>query len=84
MFQSTYYPDNTCPRCYYIIGLEDNGCPSKISIEELNKSLDIIKESIKNTDIKIAYLYLYNELYKSYLLVVKLDIDTNEIDNFEL
>jgi hypothetical protein len=78
IYQSTLYLDDSNPKCYYIVGIEDNGIPSKLELEELNQSLIILKKSIKNTDIRLSYMYLFNELYKSYLLVVKLTIDDSD------
>ena len=69
-------------KCFYVIGLEDNGSSSKMSLEELNESLEIITEAIKNTNINIIYLYLLNEIDKSYLLLVKLELD-NDLVNFD-
>ncbi len=78
MYQSSIYFENCDPKCYYLIGLEDNGFPSNINLEELDESLKIIKKSIENTDIKLEYLYLNNELYKSYILVIKLSISKDK------
>ncbi len=68
------------PHCYYIIGLEDNGKSSFQTIKELEESLIVIKETISKTEIKYKNLYLYNELNKSNLLVVKLWIENDDLD----
>lgn len=67
-------------KCFYVIGLEDSGTPSNSSLEELDNSLQIILESIKDTNINIIYLYLFNEINKSYLLLVKFELKPEFID----
>ncbi len=67
-------------KCFYVIGLEDDGTPSNMSLQELNDSLQIIVESIQNTNINIKYLYLFNEIDKCYLLLVKFELELNNID----
>lgn len=69
------------PTCYYIIGLEDNGDTSNQNTEEFEKSLKIILDSIIDTNIKYKFIYLYNELNKSILLVIKFWSD-EELNNF--
>lgn len=69
------------PTCYYIIGLEDNGDTSYQNNEEFEKSLKIILDSIIDTNIKYKLVYLYNELNKSNLLIIKFWIE-EELNNF--
>ena len=83
MYESILFNNTTNPKCYYIIGLEDNGCSSNLNINELSDSLNIIKESINNTDIILSYIYLFNDLNKSYLLVIKLYIEHSNFNFFE-
>ncbi len=66
--------------CYYVIGLEDDGTSSNLSQSELDKSLKIILQTISDTNINIKYLYLFNEINKSYLLLIKFQLDLNNID----
>ena len=53
-----------------------------MSLQELNDSLQIIIDVIQNTEINIKYLYLFNEIDKSYLLLVKCELEQNNI-NFD-
>ncbi len=80
MSESILYSCIKIPTCYYIIGLEDDGKTSNISREELDKSLEILQCSISDTKIKYNYVYLFNELNKSSVLVIKLWLE--EITNF--
>jgi hypothetical protein len=79
--ESTEYSNLDIPFCYYIIGLEDNGKASNQDIKELEISLQTILDSINNTNLKYKYVYLFNELNKSYLLVIKLWIE-DDFDDF--
>ena len=67
-------------KCYYVIGLEDSGSSSNLSLNELDESLNIILHTISDTNINKSYLYLFNEINKSYLLVIKFELDINNID----
>ncbi len=67
-------------KCYYVIGLEDDGSSSNLTSSELDKSLNIILETISKTNINKSYLYLFNEINKSYLLLIKLELDINNTD----
>ncbi len=78
--ESVEYINTDMPFCYYIIGLEDNGKPSNQDEKELDSSLKTILNSIVNTNLKYKYVYLFNELNKSYLLVIKLWIE-DDFDN---
>ncbi len=78
--ESVIHTNNKYPFCYYIIGLEDNGKTSNQSKLEFDLSLQIILDSIINTNIKNKYMYLFNELNKSYILVVKLWIEDNNFN----
>ena len=62
-------------QCYYIIGLEDSGIPSKISQEELEISIKIISDAMQNVDLKFSYLYLYNSLLDYNFVIVKFLLD---------
>lgn len=71
--------------CYYIIGLEDSGIPSKISQDELEISINVISNAMKNIDLKFNYLYLHNSLLNYNFVVVKFSLDdknTNLIEYF--
>jgi hypothetical protein len=57
--------------CYYIIGLEDSGVPSKITQEELENSIKVISDSMKNIDLQYTYLYLYNSILDYDFIIVK-------------
>ncbi len=50
------------PKCYYIIGLEDSGIPSYLSMNELEQSVEIIKQSISNTELHMQYLHVNNTI----------------------
>ena len=63
-----------------MIGLEDDGSSSNLSLNELDKSLNIILQAISDTNINKSYLYLFNEINKSYLLLIKFELDINNID----
>ena len=67
-------------KCYYVIGLEDDGSSSNLSLNELDKSLNIILQAISDTNINKSYLYLFNEINKSYLLLIRLELDINNTD----
>ncbi len=67
-------------KCYYVIGLEDDGSSSNLTLSELDKSLNIILQTISDTNINKSYLYLFNEINKSYLLLIKLELDINNVD----
>lgn len=60
--------------CFYIIGIEDSGADSKLSTEELNLSLLILKNTIINTNISLHYLYLLNKNSNSLIIVAKLSM----------
>jgi GTPase len=79
--ESLIFDEITKPTCYYLIGLEDNGNASNLSIGELKNSLKIILDSIINTILKYKFVYLFNQLNKSYVLVIKIWID-EDINNF--
>ncbi len=84
MSESILYSNIKKPTCYYIIGLEDDGKTSNLSKEELDKSLEILECSVSNTKIKHNYLYLFNELNKSSVLVIKLWLeDITSFNYFE-
>ena len=70
--------------CYYIIGLEDSGLPSNLSKEELEKSINIILNTIPNTELNCSYLYLHNSIQNYNFIVVKiwLDNDNQKIEYF--
>ena len=71
--------------CYYIIGLEDSGIPSKISQEELEISINVISNAMKNVDLRFTYLYLYNSFLDYNFIIVKFLLDKinhNEIEYF--
>ena len=71
--------------CYYIIGLEDSGIPSNITQDELEISLEIISNSIKNINLNFTYLYLYNSNLDYNFIIVKFsldDIEQNLMDYF--
>jgi hypothetical protein len=71
--------------CYYIIGLEDSGIPSKITQEELEISINVISDAMKNVDLKFTYLYLYNSLLDYNFVIVKFLLDeknNSEIEYF--
>lgn len=70
-------------KCYYIIGLEDDGENGKQSFQDLYDSLKIMNETISNTNIKLIYLYLINEIDKSNLLVVKFELENDDNYYFE-
>jgi hypothetical protein len=61
--------------CYYIIGLEDSGIPSKISQEELEISIKIISDAMKEVDISYRYLYLKNTELNYNFVIVKFSLD---------
>ena len=71
--------------CYYIIGLDDSGILSNIPYIELEQSLDIIKDAIANTYIKLNYLYLKNTFDNGIILVVclLLDVENDGIEYFQ-
>ena len=69
-------------KCYYVIGIEDNGQTGKININELIESLNMINETILNTNIKLTYLYLINEIDKTNLLVTKFELELEQNDKF--
>ena len=71
--------------CYYIIGLEDSGIPSNMSQEELETSIKIISNTMKNVDLIFTYLYLYNSVLNYNFVIVKFLLDeknNNEIEYF--
>lgn len=80
MSESILYSNITKPICYYIIGLEDDGKTSNLSKDELEKSLEILQSTISDTKIKKNIVYLFNELNKSLVLVIKLWLE--EINGF--
>ena len=61
--------------CYYIIGLEDSGIPSRISKEELEISIKIISDAMKNQDIYHRYLYFINTELNYNFVIVKFILD---------
>jgi hypothetical protein len=61
--------------CYYIIGLEDSGVPSKITQEELEISIKVISDAMINIDLKFTYLYLYNSDLDYNFVIVKFLLD---------
>ncbi len=79
--ESVIFSEIKKPTCYYIIGLEDNGYTSNQTNEEFEKSLKIILDSIIDTNIKYKFIYLFNELDKSVLLVIKFWSE-EEFNNF--
>ncbi len=70
--------------CYYFIGLEDSGKPSYSSDEDLTISIDTIKKSIIDTELKILYKFFYNsEKNYSYIIAkIWLDKDNQNIEYF--
>lgn len=82
-FNNVNFDDNYTLKCYYIIGLEDDGKTGKQTLQNLYESLNIIYETISNTNIKLIYLYLINEIDKSNLLVVKFELQHHENNYFE-
>lgn len=61
--------------CYYIIGLEDSGIPSRISQEELDISIKIISDAMKEVDLCHRYLYLINTEFNYNFVIVKFTLD---------
>lgn len=61
--------------CYYIIGLEDSGIPSRISKEELEISIKIISDAMKNIDLYHRYLYFINTELNYNFVIVKFILD---------
>ena len=73
--------DKEC--CYYIIGIEDSGLPSFLSISELKESIEFISKSIENSELNYSYLWLKNSIFDYNYLVVKFfPINSNQIDYF--
>jgi hypothetical protein len=70
--------------CYYIIGLEDSGIPSRMSKEELETSIKIISDAMTNVDLKFTYLYLHNTILNYNFVMVKFSLDdkNNNIEYF--
>lgn len=79
--ESLFFDEIKKPTCYYLIGLEDDGNTSNLCIGELKNSLQIIVDSIIDTKLKYKFVYLFNQLNKSYILVIKIWID-EDINNF--
>ncbi len=69
-------------KCYYVIGLEDDGTPSNLTLTELDQSLNIILNTIANTNINKSYLYLFNEINKSYLLLIKFELELDDVIDY--
>ena len=69
--------------CYYIIGLEDSGIPSKISQEELEISIKIISDAMTNVDLKFTYLYLYNSVFNYNFVIVRFLLDDTNNSKME-
>lgn len=71
-------------KCYYIIGIEDSGIPSKTTLKELEISIEIIKETIINTELNYDYLYLKNTIhdYKFIIIKIWLNNDDKKIEYF--
>lgn len=84
---------NNINYCYYIIGLEDSGSPSYVSIDELEKSILIIDKAITSTstdmctntdtdtrtdtELKFSYLCMCNTNLNYNFVVVKIMLDKN-------
>ena len=73
--------DKEC--CYYIIGIEDSGLPSFLSINELKESLDFIAKSTYDSELDYSCLLMKNSIFNYNFLVVKFfPINSNQIDYF--
>ncbi len=69
--------------CYYIIGLEDSGKPSNITLDEYQKSLNTISLAIDDTQIQSTHLFIKNTFNNSIILVIKLWLEKeNKIEYF--
>lgn len=69
--------------CYYIIGIEDSGFPSFLSIDELMNSIDFISKCIENAELNYSYLFLKNSIMNYDYAIVKFwPINSNQIDFF--
>lgn len=71
--------------CYYIIGLEDSGKPSYSTQNDLDKSIEIISNTIKkmNLNLIFEYIYLFNSVLNYNFIIVKFsacDTKTNWIE----
>lgn len=63
--------------CYYIIGLEDSGIPSYINSMELEKSIEVIKNAILETELKFTCIYTHNTMKNYNFAIVKFWLGEN-------
>ena len=76
------YIINNIKKCYYIVGLEDSGKPSYISIDELIESLNLIKKYVKGFNLNFKYLFLKNTIENYNIIVIRFWTDDG-LDNIE-
>lgn len=69
--------------CYYIIGIEDTGCPSFLTKNELLNSLNFISRCVVGTEITYSYLFVKNTILNyEYVIIKFLPNEKNFIDYF--
>ncbi len=76
---------NNIKICYYIIGLEDSGLPSNISKEELENSINIMSDTLANTELIFSYLFLHNTIKNYNFIIVKIWLENdnnNDMTNY--